>query len=328
MRIKGKSLKDIANYLKGQKSGRVVKRTGKVIKKGWKSLVDMFHDPFYMGILIQAGEPVDLRKAYGFVPMVSEDEYNAVQELSHRRINPYNTHHTFYPFKTMVRCFYCGHSMFAGASSGRTKRYLYYRCDTPNCNRKKRSIRGKVILDYIYNFFKKNFKLTKSDYDLYESQLIKLTDTKRTEINTQIRSREGYLKNIKRDIEQTSYGIIRLPQDSRAFKENSAKIAGLETEEERIKTEITELRNQLTDPNKVKLSLEQFLNLVKNAETISQSADYVKKDALCRLIFLNFTVDDKKVLSHQLKQPFYAMLKTHQDLSSGSVSKTVDASIT
>lgn len=43
----------------------------------------MFHDPFYYGVLIQAGQAVDLRQIDpNFKPMVSEEEYNQVQEMS------------------------------------------------------------------------------------------------------------------------------------------------------------------------------------------------------------------------------------------------------
>lgn len=64
------------------------------------------------------------------------------------------------------------------------------------------------------------------------------------------------------------------------------------------------------------LSLEQFLNLSKNAAAIIKAANVVGKDAICRIIFLNLTVDDKKVLSYQLKEPFATLLKTRHQLPS------------
>lgn len=77
-----------------------------------------------------------------------------------------------------------------------------------------------------------------------------------------------------------------------------------------------ELKDQLTDPEEDRLSIEQFLNLSKNAGVIIQSADAIIKDKICREIFLNFTVDEEKVLSYQLKLHFAEMIKHHQSTSS------------
>ena len=41
----------------------------------------MFRAPFYYGVLVQAEKEIDLREVYDFIPMVSEDEYGAVQAI-------------------------------------------------------------------------------------------------------------------------------------------------------------------------------------------------------------------------------------------------------
>ncbi|NMB56769.1 hypothetical protein GYA19_02420 [Candidatus Beckwithbacteria bacterium] len=186
----------------------------------------------------------------------------------------------------------------------------------PDCKRPKKSIRAKVLVDWLYEFFKTNFKLTKADYEAYQTRLGQLTDQKRIAIRKEARSLEGYLKVVKQDIQQTSFGLIKLPPDSRAFKENSLKMGNLEAEEAKLEGQIKELRGQLADSEKDKLTLEQFLNLVKKAERIIKSADVIKKDAICRLIFLNFSLDGEKVASYRLKEPFDTMLKTRLSLSS------------
>ncbi|NMB56770.1 recombinase family protein [Candidatus Beckwithbacteria bacterium] len=131
MRLRSDSYETIADYLQKQKYGRIVKKTGQIVKLGLKDLTRFFRDSFYMGIIIQAHEEIDLRQKYDFVPMVSEEEFNKVQALSYRRQTPYNTHKrfTFYPFRGFVQCSYCGHNMVAGASSGHTRRYMYFRCE-------------------------------------------------------------------------------------------------------------------------------------------------------------------------------------------------------
>ena len=61
------------------------------------------------------------------------------------------------------------------------------------------------------------------------------------------------------------------------------------------------------------LTIEEFLNLSKNAARVVKAADAVVKDTICRIIFLNFNVDEEKVVSYQLKEPFATLLKTREN---------------
>ena len=72
-------------------------------------------------------------------------------------------------------------------------------------------------------------------------------------------------------------------------KVNEDRVLELEQEKEELNNQIAGLKEQLTDPEKDKLSIEQFLNL---------------------------TVDTKKVLSYQLKPHFEEMLKSKQQRTS------------
>ncbi len=74
--------------------------------------------------------------------------------------------------------------------------------------------------------------------------------------------------------------------------------------------DIAKIESQLTDPEQDKLTLEQFLNLSKNAVLLAKSDIPEVKDQICRYLFLNLTVDNEKVASYRLKPPFDAMLKT------------------
>ena len=171
MRLQGESLEKISSYMDNNGYSRVVKKDGRLIKMNPKILTDIFHDSFYYGQLVQVNQTVDLREfGLDFQPAVTEDEYNQVQLLSRRRLTPYNTRRrlTFYPFKAIIHCAYCQHNMVVGPSTSRTgKRLLYYRCDNSECSRVKKSIRGKVILNFLYDFFTTKFKLTETDYKRY-----------------------------------------------------------------------------------------------------------------------------------------------------------------
>ncbi len=104
--------------------------------------------------------------------------------------------------------------------------------------------------------------------------------------------------------------------DGRPKEEVLNKIGNLEDDEEELEAEIAKLEKLIRDPQQDKMSIEQFLNLSKNASLIVQSADERVKDIICRQIFLNFTADESKVLSYQAKEPFATLIKQRQQRSS------------
>ena len=319
LRSKGESLEDITKFMNDNDYSKVIKRTGRKVDMDIKILTDIFHDPFYYGILVQAKQTVDLREIYNFQPATTEDIYNQVQELSVRRLKSFNTKRrmAFYPLKAMVRCSFCGHNMVVGPSTGsKGKRYLNYRCDNKLCTRKKKSIRAKEIFNWIYDFLKEGLNLTEADYKRYYKDLTKLTDEKRQKIGIEIHSKQGRLKVIDQEIKERSLGLLQLNIQPTVKKVNEDRVLELEQEKEELNNKIAGLKEQLTDPEQDKLSIDQFLNLSKNAGVIVQSADAIIKDKICREIFLNFTVDEEKVLSYQLKPHFEEMIKHHQSTTS------------
>lgn len=316
-RKEGTSIEGISDWMNKNEYGKTIKRTGRKVDMDTRILSDIFKDPFYYGMLIQADQTADLRKIYDFQPAVSEEDFFAVQQLSYRRIKPSKPHKmAFYPFRLMVHCSYCGQSMRVGPSSGKTKRYLYFRCDNPDCKRQTRSIRSKVILDFIYQFVEGGLNLTEDDYNEYYQGMTEVADENRQKIRIEVHRREGTLKTIKLEIREHSLAIPKLKEDSPVRRTNEERVAELEQERIQLEREIEELNKQLTDPDQDKLSIEQFLNLSKNASVIVQSASPVIKDAICREIFLNFSVDEEKVLSYQLKPPFDEMLKLRDQRTS------------
>lgn len=341
MRITGKSQKVIAKYMDKNSYGRKVKKNDRIIKIDDKKLSKVFQDSFYMGILVQAKQEIDLREipGYDFVPAVTPEEFNQVQLLSKRRLTPYNTRRNlnFYPFKAIIRCAFCGSNMVVGPSTsgGKGKNVLlYYRCDNADCEWKKnkdikpRNLRGKEIMKFLYDFFANDFNLTEKDYQRYYEKLGKLNETRTVTLKTKIRSLQGSLTALNEDIKSRSLKIVDLSLKGKAKEVNEQKITEEEAEKEELEREITKLKAQVKDPEQEVLSLEQFLNLVKKAEDIIKYADNVKKDAIVRLIFLNLFVNNEKVTEYRLKPPFDTMLKSLKGRSSrGWQTRTADLAL-
>lgn len=318
MRKRGDSLEVITDYLNGQGYYRLIKGNNRKVDMDTRILTDLFHDSFYYGVLVQVKQTVDLREMYhDFMPAVSEDDYWAVQQLTYRKIKPSKPHRlVFYPLRLMVYCSYCNKSMVVAPSkSGSGKRYLYYRCDNKDCIRKPKSIRAKVIFNFIYDLLKDGLNFTEEEYNQYYDNLISITDEEQQITRAQVHNKQGLLKHTKREITELSISLTHLP-DGRAKEEILNKISNLEDQEKELEGEISDLEKLIRDPQADQLSIEQFLNLSKNASLIVQSADERIKDIICRQIFLNFTVNEQKVLSYQAKEPFATLLKQRQQRTS------------
>ena len=80
-----------------------------------------------------------------------------------------------------------------------------------------------------------------------------------------------------------------------------------EIEDKRIELESMEEQKILIESsiNEKVIPYKNFLNFFQNAEqTIRTNDDVYLLDQLIRNIFLNFSVKGKKVISHELKEPF------------------------
>ncbi len=317
MRVSGDSYEAIIDFLREEGYTKRTKN-GRVINITKQMLTDIFKDPFYYGVLYSPrnDERVDLIAAYNFVPATDLETYNRVQALSYRKIKAAKPHKTtFYPLRAMIKCSFCNGNMYIGPSTG-YKRYLFARCDNSGCPRKKKSIRMKIIFDFIYDFLKKGLNFTEADYHKYYKDLSQVIVKNVGKLKIKLHSLQGALSQTKHELNTRSLGILALAPDSTARKINENKIEELSAKKVQLEKEIAKLEEKLKKPEDERLTLEQFLNLSKKASPIVQAANAIIKDAICRQIFLNLTVDEKKVLSYQAKEPFATLLKRRELLSS------------
>jgi SMC interacting uncharacterized protein involved in chromosome segregation len=109
--------------------------------------------------------------------------------------------------------------------------------------------------------------------------------------------------------------IIDYKQDSPVWKVNNDQLLKLEAESKDLNKQVNELRAELSDPEQELLSIEQFLNLAKNAGSKVKAADVVGKDHICRIIFLNLVLDEEKVVSYQMTKAFSKLEKAQSVLN-------------
>lgn len=320
MRKDSESLEKIAKYMNDNGYARVVKKSKAKIRMTADILsTQVFVNPFYYGILIseKTGNQVDLREQYDFVPATDEETYRMVQDLYRNRSKPYDRRRTtFYPLKMMILCGYCQRPMYAAPSrSEHSGVYLNYRCDNKDCIRNdkskniKKTTRAIIIFKFIYQLLAESLHLTEEDYNQYYEDMTAIATQQREKLLLLRNSKQTILNNISREIKERSLQVGKYELDSRIAKENSAYIAKLEQEEEDVTQELATIKEQIGNPEEEALTLEDFLNLAKNAAKAVKMGDPIVKDRICRILFLNLTVDEEKVLSFQAKPPFDRVLK-------------------
>ena len=177
MLLEGKNQADVLRYLVKHKIRKITK-TGKMIKPTKQILTSIFDDKIYYGVLEQGGGKADLREAQpDFVPMVTEAEFEKVQEMRSGRYQVHIKHKDGscieLPLKGMVFCDVCGSKMYPGASKGRLpgKKFVYYTCQNKDCSRKPKGVRAKYIFDDFYNTLKAMELDSEAAYAAYEKEL-------------------------------------------------------------------------------------------------------------------------------------------------------------
>lgn len=317
MRATGESLEAVTDYLNQQDVHRVTKvlHNRRAVRMTKSTASNMFHDPFYYGVLVQSGQNVDLTELVpNFEPITDRETYELIQAIGYGRIKGTTTQKrvTFYPLRGMVYCAVCDSDSYMKVGKNKTgsgKYVLSYRCDNKACTRSPRSLRARHIFNSIYERLDK-LELGDEAYERYSAELDGLTEEKVQAIREDIHSKRGILSHIAKELNERSLAIGRLPETSPAYKPNIDALEQLTTQRTGLESAIRSLEEKIADPHKIKLNKDEFLNLVKTAANKMRAGSAVEKDVLCRILFLNLAVDNEKVVSYHWREPFTTLVRT------------------
>lgn len=332
MRARGATNMVILEYLLEKGYHRITKITrknkkNKKILPTEKSIGKMFRDPFYYGILEQTQQTIDIRSyQLDFVPMINEEMYNQVQALAYtrKRDTSYKKRLEFKPLSHMVYCDVCKNNrwMLVGKNKPGGSKYhvLSYRCDNPECTRSTKSVRAKYIFEAIYKLLEK-LELSDEAYERYNKRIDSFTDSKIIKIKESIASKKGAYAHKKKELDELSLGLGKISRSSPAYAINENMIGQLAVDTQNLQGEIDKLKEKIANPSKIKLSKEQFLNLVKLAPDKMRAGSAIEKDRLARILFLNLHIDNKNALSVIWREPFASLVKAIE-MSSGTRERT------
>lgn len=101
MRLDEVSVREITDYLISEGVRRKTKnvKNQRLLKPTQSTIANVFHDPFYYGILLQSRQEVNLCELTNFQPMIDKEMYDAVQVIGYGRTKDttLQKRQTFYP---------------------------------------------------------------------------------------------------------------------------------------------------------------------------------------------------------------------------------------
>lgn len=278
------------------------------------SVSDYLKDPFPAGIYCFGNQVVNLLEVDpNFVPMITIEDFLSIQRRD-KTNRGWHKANEFLPFRDLVKCANCGNYMIPGRSkNAHNQRYLFIACGNKNCKnelKKKQlaisSIRAKVVVDFAIDFLNKHSQIDKGLYDkviknildLSNSEIVKKKDslkllkTKHTKLSKTERAYEDELIKGKRNNDELKKRLFEI----------ITKVTELEKEIKDLKEEIVK------DESDIALDIppyKTFVNFFKNiVPAIEKTTDAMELDGLLKLVFLNFSISDKKVVKYELVEPF------------------------
>ena len=323
MRLDGISYREICEFFKREQVQRVSPNTGRIDKMKSKTSVEkIFKDTFYYGVLNQAGNEIHLAEHYDFKPMITEEQYIQAQALGYKEVRKRNLinakpGHIFLPLRGMVICDVCKHPMTPGRHMPRDKsgRILYYECRNKHCTRKQKGVMAGEVFDQIYDILDR-MQFDEPAYKEYIEQLSSITDEKLEELHHEIRSKKAIIGNNNKEIDQEGDKLAKTTSEA-LIKRCNARIRELELENNQLEAECDELQAKIKSPEKLKLSQQEFVNLMKSLGDKMRSADIIQKDKIARKVFVNLYLDDQKRLTYLCNEPFDSVVKISEKLTGG-----------
>jgi len=318
MRLDGKTLDEIAQYLNANNYSRSNKKGG---KKFWKmdkqKMQKIFKDPVYTGILKYGkNEAINLMELYDFIPMVTVSDFMTINKLSKdseiiKLAKSYRKNEDVKAnlMRQMVICGDCGEETASTITpkkndNGTVTNYFYYRCETDDCPRKGKSTRAKVVLNFIYDFLESKPFSSKETYGHYVQEIKIVSNQRIAEAKTLAFS----LQSNKTRLEQRQVRIneLILSDENEETKEYGRKeLLSIKPELAEVDKQLLKTRDFIENSKLTILTYADFLELMENMpKNLRLMTNMAELDYILRKMFLNFTVKDKKVCEYTLKSPF------------------------
>ncbi len=319
MGIEGKSQDVIASYLNENNYSQNGEKT-----RMTKQLVSaMFLDPSYTGYYVYGKNMVDLTKFdHLFTPAMSYLDYLRLRNILDGKRGYKKAQDKATPLlDQMVVCGYCGNLMTTYLNKNKPESlitYLRIKCSTGGCYSHKvkglREIRAKVIFEYVYEVLAGGIGIDEKAYNQYVADAKRQLVSSAKELESDQRSISKQINDLETIISDQQLIVVRLEGDDKSIKVAREKILQARDEIEQLEAKLAQVKSQRVDAQSLLkekvMSYTDFSNFIKNiVSTLKTSDNHLATDSIIRMVFLNFTIKDKKVLTHQWNPKFETIAK-------------------
>jgi len=282
------------------------------------SVKRILQNPMYYGALTY-----NKRKSYGktsrprpeeehiivenvFEPIVSKDLYDEVQDIiSSRRNKPYPRRNSPYLLSCLVKCGFCGSTMYGYTLHDHRKEgriYKYYRCNG-HVSKGSSVCQGNTIdMDTLNNLIVNELKSFKTDPGKLKERL----KDYQIEYDRQTRPLLSQKKDIKQRLERIEKRVSRLFElyeneliDRWEFAERKASI---EDEKRTLQRELEKVNSNLSASELKDFDLDSILNSFHSLADVYEELDFEGKRELIQTV-----ISDITVRRHDIEYSIYAM---------------------
>ncbi len=181
-----------------------------------------------------------------------------------------------FPLRGILYCSICGKKLTGAFSTGRNKKYPYYRCSTNNCTYRSKS--KYEIEDSFRNYLK---ELTPK-----ENLLDDFTDSMKIVWNEKTENRNDYFKKIKNNLNVTDIKIdnlIKLYEKNLISEEDfSIRYSNLKNYQQELNISVQEQEVTLNNLNDY---IEYGIYVLKDLPNFWDNSDIGIKNKLCSILF-------------------------------------------
>ena len=342
-RLDGEGQLGIAKWL-NTTGYEVRKNGGRLERYKWDkdAVSKLFRDPTYAGVMRYGDNYVVLSEKYSFIPMISVADFLKINKiksldspkvLSVARTKRTQTKADF--LRGLVTCAYCDMPFSSGLVKKRLKNedvyYYYYKCETDDCVFKGKSVRAKIIIDLVKDFFHEYLFITRHNYSDYLQNANEQIRVKSKEVDSSMARNVKALYELKKVYEEEKSLIRDNPKLSRHYSLDDRKEAVVKLEEQ-----INKQKNQKIQLKEVILPFEEYLKLFSSIGVIFEKTNNMKHmDLIIKFFFSNFSVkafkEDKKQryeIDYKLKEPWQGFLENDKFVRGrGERTRTFDLTV-
>lgn len=344
MRLEGATMPAIAKYLNNNGYTSYWYGKGHLTYRWNRAKVEeMLKRTVYCGALWYGDNYIWLDEYYDFLPILSVPDFLKLHQADDLNSGIFKLQRASKElvaanmFRKMIVCGSCSKPMSSGITTKRKdgviiKRRYYYRCETENCVFKGKSVRPKVVLDYMAQFLKEHQFTTKDNYASYLASYEAQVSQKHAELGSEIRSLNKQLTDKQAELENTK-ALVADPSRASVAKYYTADLERLSEEIKAIAKDARSAKDERGSLKTAAKSYSDYLELHEKApDLLLSKLPLATLDRIGRNFFLNLEIHGEfigekqtsirwEVANCELKEPYAGFLK-HGNFKHGRGDRT------